>query len=82
MDGKIDVFKGFKSDNFILLLCLSILGLDKHLNDLNKDLLRVEKEQGRIRQGHAEIKDALNQLPKGEYRDFKSLSQIKQKHFV
>ncbi|XP_048757989.2 laminin subunit alpha-2-like isoform X2 [Ostrea edulis] len=39
-------------------------GLDKHLNTLNEDLLRVEKEQGIIKQGHADIKEALDQLPK------------------
>ncbi|XP_062614987.1 laminin subunit alpha lam-3-like [Saccostrea cucullata] len=39
-------------------------GLDKHLSVLNEDLLRVEEEQSKIRQGQSDVKEALRQLPK------------------
>lgn len=45
---------------------LYISELDRHLDVLNKDLLRLEEEQSQIRQGQSDIKDILNLLPDGQ----------------
>lgn len=49
-----------------MLTCLYISELDRHLDVLNKDLLRLEEEQSQIRQGQSDIKDILNLLPDGQ----------------
>lgn len=45
---------------------LYISELDRHLDVLNKDLLRLEEEQSQIRQGQSDIRDILNLLPDGQ----------------
>lgn len=48
---------------------LYISELDRHLDVLNKDLLRLEEEQSQIRQGQSDIGDILNLLPDGQSRN-------------
>lgn len=45
---------------------LYISELDRHLDVLNKDLLRLEEEQSQLRQGQSDIRDILNLLPDGQ----------------